>query len=371
MSYVVQSFSSEKGFSTDFLKKECKQCKTENDEYDEQGCIDGATLESLIGAKKLYKTTDDKKCWDETTYNDWLIKRKSNPNTRNTLRFFSDLFEKSLRNAEQDETFPFSEVLRLKYSGLDEESKELFKRTVGFAQEFSLPNVLGLKRNGLDEESKELFKRTVGFAQEFSLPNVLGLKQNGLEEAAIFLFAVTVGFAREFSFQNVEMLEKNGLEKEANELFDKTSFFDVIQFHESGRKVEAEKRFDETVKFAVEKGYFSDSGMIRLHVKGLKEKAKKLFTRTVQNGVSFFQAARLHESGMKEEAKELFDLLSEQKELFEWGIMPLLLPRLYESGMKEEARKLFDRTVQFATEKQKEKFYSRLDKRSIPRDNFL
>lgn len=159
----MQSFSSEKGFSTVFLKKECKQCKTENEEYDEEGCIDDVTLESLIGAKKLYKTTDDNNCWDETTYNNWLIKHKSNPNTRNTLRLFSDLFEKSLRNAEQNKTFPFSEVLRLKFLGLEEESKELFKRTFGFAQEFSRSNVVRLKQEGLEEEANELFEHTIKF----------------------------------------------------------------------------------------------------------------------------------------------------------------------------------------------------------------
>lgn len=86
MSTSVETFSTETTFTNDFLKDTCAQCKTQEGQYDEENCFDAVTLVPIRNNKIIYRTTDDERCWDAETYDNWLTKNKTNPLTRSIIQ---------------------------------------------------------------------------------------------------------------------------------------------------------------------------------------------------------------------------------------------------------------------------------------------
>jgi len=79
-------------FSQDFLVENCRQCRNDEGGYDHENCVDEvAALASDFAYLQneddnLYRTMDDKKCWNQETYDTWLKKKLTNPVTRQKLK---------------------------------------------------------------------------------------------------------------------------------------------------------------------------------------------------------------------------------------------------------------------------------------------
>ena len=96
-------------FSQDFLAENCRQCRNDEGGYDHENCVDEvAALASDFAYLQneddnLYRTMDDKKCWNKETYDTWLKKRMTNPVTRQKLKIPVDTSDSEERDMEDFE----------------------------------------------------------------------------------------------------------------------------------------------------------------------------------------------------------------------------------------------------------------------------
>lgn len=209
----VSILRSDGGFTDDEMRDQCRQCAEERDgvkTFDGENCDDGVTMETL-SRHTLYRTSDDQKCWNQRTYDEWIKPNEMNPNTRANVRLPSD-----------GVSFDVQEILDLYEQGLGVHAVELFNRTVQYAAAFDFVSVQRLAEKGLRPLAVILFDRTVRYVTDFNVRRLRVLKDIGMRERAVVLFDRTARYVTSFDALSIQLLLEYGLGDLAAKLFDKT-----------------------------------------------------------------------------------------------------------------------------------------------------
>jgi hypothetical protein len=86
MSAMIEKFIVPNKETQKFLSETCRQCRNDDGNFDHDNCVDTVDDTSFPYEEELYRTSDDKTCWSKDTYDKWLKKKLTNPNTNAILR---------------------------------------------------------------------------------------------------------------------------------------------------------------------------------------------------------------------------------------------------------------------------------------------